>query len=1114
MCKSRTFIPMLTASFLSLAAVLCPLVLSCSGNGSAIDMDDETYIPGGGGVYGNGSGTNGAGSGSADSRNGGGSSSPSAIDILELANSGDVDSIVAVFKPATSTGGDGAPQPQTLTLAADAIGLPTGGTATLSITGRGVDYNVTVGADADGNVTFTVPAIATGTEVTVTLTVKAADGSLLYAGSKTQVLEGDASSLSISLSRQYWVMPASISVTATPTSLEYDPAALDSDGTTFSIIGLEDAPADVSYSWTDQDGNVVGTGSSLTRTVGQILGAGFVPVAAAEERTYTLTASYTDAAGTPTVLTAGASVTVVTDVTLRLTGSGIQSESGRQFIVLPKTASPVTVTADVLCYGGTPDYSWAITGGGLSPFPGSSGDSKDLSPFEGGKSVVTVTADLHDGRILTRELDVYILEARITGADVPSVAADPVVLENATGVSTLLTASLKETGSDLAALSGVEYSWDTDDIAVAVAGSPNSASTTITPAGTGATTVKATVTYKGVSVEATRTLVVAALSITSTGSFVYKWDPSIATQTMSLTVSLDGVPSAEAGSVTYMTGDYGSSDTTVATIAEGGTPSGTAITVTLHKGGLATINARASYRGKTFTAEQEITVLRLILGGTGLHHVTTGTPPAARDVVIVSPAVMDGTTEIAPAVTATLTMTLEDLAADSFEWESSTPTRCTVSPANTASTTVSPTTSTATGYVNAKATYNGEEISVLQQVTVTALSLRGDGTILLDHSDPTDSSLNRRQYEIRADGITTSDLNTASIAYTSVDTPLATVIKGGTGDASTLAATYCLVTGLDAGVATIKVTATETLTGTNIELTAIKKITVLDLVVKLGTTVLPDSGNIIAEGATPALTVELKGPPAGSDIEYAWSDGGSPWISVTSDSGDSTTLTTGTGVSAGSGATITVTATYNGAEYRKAMVWAVGFSGSTADFLKAAFAPTPSTVCKVEITGATSESDLQAIASALGNSSDPNYKDVYVKLDLSGVTGLTTTGDNTFDATGSNYKLAEYLTDVVLPTSSEFGILGIEAFKGCAALSGSITIPASCWLMGGRIFVGTNLTSLTDANPSRTWKRMRQGDEFVYPAAPWSGPLSASDIISVINADFTSTGDNIVYRDH
>ena len=49
MRKTRTFPSILTATFLFLSALLCPLVLSCSGNGGASNMDGDIYIPGGGG---------------------------------------------------------------------------------------------------------------------------------------------------------------------------------------------------------------------------------------------------------------------------------------------------------------------------------------------------------------------------------------------------------------------------------------------------------------------------------------------------------------------------------------------------------------------------------------------------------------------------------------------------------------------------------------------------------------------------------------------------------------------------------------------------------------------------------------------------------------------------------------------------------------------------------------------------------------------------------------------------------------------------------------------------------------------------------------------------------
>ena len=47
MRKTRAFLSFLTTAFLSLSAALCPLVLSCNGNGGTGDMDGDTYTPGG-----------------------------------------------------------------------------------------------------------------------------------------------------------------------------------------------------------------------------------------------------------------------------------------------------------------------------------------------------------------------------------------------------------------------------------------------------------------------------------------------------------------------------------------------------------------------------------------------------------------------------------------------------------------------------------------------------------------------------------------------------------------------------------------------------------------------------------------------------------------------------------------------------------------------------------------------------------------------------------------------------------------------------------------------------------------------------------------------------------
>ena len=271
---------------------------------------------------------------------------------------------------------------------------------------------------------------------------------------------------------------------------------------------------------------------------------------------------------------------------------------------------------------------------------------------------------------------------------------------------------------------------------------------------------------------------------------------------------------------------------------------------------------------------------------------------------------------------------------------------------------------------------------------------------------------------------------------------------------------------------------------------------------------MPDSGNIIAEGATVPLTVELKGPPAGSDIEYTWEGDTFGMLSPASTSGTNTVLTTGTGVPAGYGANITVKATYNDNEYSKVMGWSVGFSGSTADFLKATFAPTVATVCTVKITGATTMADLQAIAKALGDPTDSNYKGVYIKLDLSGATGLTSTGDGTFYATGSKAGLATYLTGIVLPTSG-LTTIGHNAFRGCTNLSGSVTIPASCDCIGKCSFKDTGITALSDgASPARTWHRVLNTVGSPDYTTPWSGTLSGAGALTALN---TEISDDVLY---
>ena len=775
------------------------------------------------------------------------------------------------------------------------LGLPAGGKVILVITGA-VSFSGEAVADASGTVSFEVPVVETNKTVTIELSVQDSNGFILYSGSNTQKVDGTGN-LEVKLVRQYWTLPASLTVAVSPSAIAYNDTAQDSTSVTFSITNLTGAPDDAvfTYSWKDETGAEVGTGATLTRTAGQMLGASFTPLNDSETKTYSVEVTYTDATGSTVTGSGSATATIATAATLTVDAPGIQTEGDRSVLAVKKGDS-ANFTADVLCYGGTVDYSWSPSSPAFGSVTGTGthNENAGISPSAGGKYTLTVTATLGDGRVLTKDIDVYVFDLALSGgtslsAPTPSNAHYGLFLTTSDTAGTEVTASLNGTG-----MPDVEYVWEP------AAGADDK----VTISGTGAS----------------RTL----------------------------------TPKA-AGTTSFTVG--------------------------------------VSYGGTTVTSK---TV----------------------------------------------------------------------------------------------------------DVAVAGLTLTGDSTIVFNSDPAAPATANQITLTATLAGIPATALTPVGITFESDDTSIATVTAGtasGTGRPAT-------VTALKWG--TVTITAKATIAATSTELTATKKITILELVVKQGTAVLPDSGNIIAEGATVPLTVELKGPPAGSDIEYTWEGDTSGMLSPTSTSGTSTVLTTGTGVPAGSGATITVTATYNDNEYSKAMVWAVGFSGSTADFLKATFAPTVATVCTVKITGATTMADLQAIAKALGDPTDSNYKGVYIKLDLSGTTGLTSTGDGTFYATGSKAGLATYLTGIVLPTSG-LTTIGHNAFRGCTNLSGSVTIPASCDCIGKCSFKDTGITALSDgASPARTWHRVLNTVGSPDYTTPWSGTLSGAGALTALN---TEISDDVLY---
>ena len=293
--------------FALFSSIILPISLSsCNGNGGGSDSYGELYSLGGGG-----------GSGSSGQAQSGGDIS--AIDILNYSNADDMETVVAILLGGGG-GGTDETRTQTVTLSADDIGLPSGGTATLTISGNGVDYTATATADADGNVTFEIPAITTGSNITVSLSVKNSAGTLLYSGSQTEQLTGDNFTINVKLYRQYWTLPASLTVTASPSAIAYEATSAGSDTVLFSIAGLDDKPAGItlSYSWKDADGNVVGSGDTLNRTVSELVGSGYTPPADGEtlSKSYTVTVSCTDEAGAACTADGSRTVTVGVPVTL------------------------------------------------------------------------------------------------------------------------------------------------------------------------------------------------------------------------------------------------------------------------------------------------------------------------------------------------------------------------------------------------------------------------------------------------------------------------------------------------------------------------------------------------------------------------------------------------------------------------------------------------------------------------------------------------------------------------------------------------------------------------------------------------------------------------------
>ena len=343
-------------SFFSvLSAVI--LLAACRGNGGSAYSGGPTYVPGGG------SGGSSGGNTTGDSTN-----SFTAQDLLNLSNAGDAVRMIELFQTA-ATG-----ETCTVVMTAEALGLPAGGSVTLTITGSGISYTADATADADGNVYFEVPLLESKTTVTVGLIVKDANGTALYAGSEEQEVDSTGN-LHVGLVRQFWTLPASLTVTASPALILYNPASWTSDAVTFSITNLTGAPAGaaITFEWTDEGGNPVtpvAANGSITRTVSELLGGTAPSVTTATS--FSVTASYTDASGTAKTAAGTVSVTVAVgfaaaaDKAILTAGSSTAGDNAATITAIGAPAGSISVTpvgtaASLLTVTPLSASSWNVT---------------------------------------------------------------------------------------------------------------------------------------------------------------------------------------------------------------------------------------------------------------------------------------------------------------------------------------------------------------------------------------------------------------------------------------------------------------------------------------------------------------------------------------------------------------------------------------------------------------------------------------------------------------------------------------------------------------------------------------------------------------------------------
>ena len=331
--------------FLLLCLFLCCMA-GCNGIGSSIHGDLPAYS---------------------------GPSSSTGSDILSYSNAGDTEDIVNLFTGSSAGYGSGSGTgTSTISFSSGDLGLPAGGFVTLTITGGDIAYTADSSASADGNVYFTIPWIASGSTITVSVIVKKQDGSVVCAGSETQTITDSAHDIHVSLLGSNdgpWTLPASIPVSASPTSITYNAAS--PQDVTFSVAGLTPPPSGtLTYSWQQPGGmTFTETGDSLTANLTQFIGVS--PSAGVHSASATVTVTYTDDDGNVSTATGTGvvSVTVLEIPAFTVTveppaGVSLHTGTTDEYDVADRTQQ-FTFTATPAAGTAFPDdavFAWTING--------------------------------------------------------------------------------------------------------------------------------------------------------------------------------------------------------------------------------------------------------------------------------------------------------------------------------------------------------------------------------------------------------------------------------------------------------------------------------------------------------------------------------------------------------------------------------------------------------------------------------------------------------------------------------------------------------------------------------------------------------------------------------